>query len=226
VQFLKPDWRGEADVVLTTYETLREFSFSFARERWSIMVCDEAQKIKNPNAGMTRAAKKQQASCRIACTGTPVENSLVDLRCLFDFVQPRLLGTLNDFGADYRRPIEANGDAERAKVEELRAMIEPQLLRRMKSEAAADLKAKVVDPASRRLPTSGSQRGLYVSAIGEFRARTDKAGAHLSFTSSAAPDLLGARRRRRRCGGVRRRRGLAVPVAQAGLADRAPRRGA
>jgi hypothetical protein len=181
VRFLKPNWRGDADVVLTTYETLRDLEFSFARERWSIMVCDEAQKIKNPNAAMTRAAKKQQAAFRIACTGTPVENSLVDLWCLFDFVQPGLLGALNDFGADYRRPIEANGDAERAKVEELRAMIEPQLLRRMKSEVAADLKAKVVDPASRRLPMSVSQRGLYVSAIERFRARADKAGAHLGL---------------------------------------------
>lgn len=181
VRFLKPDWRGDADVVLTTYETLRDLEFSFARERWSIMVCDEAQKIKNPNAAMTRAAKKQQATFRIACTGTPVENSLVDLWCLFDFVQPGLLGALNEFGADYRRPIEADGDAERAKVEELRAIIEPQLLRRMKSEVAADLKAKVVDPASRRLPMSVSQRGLYVGAIEGFRARADKAGAHLGL---------------------------------------------
>lgn len=62
VRFLRPDWRGKADVVLTTYETLRDLEFSFARERWSIMVCDEAQKIKNPNAAMTRAAKKQQAA--------------------------------------------------------------------------------------------------------------------------------------------------------------------
>lgn len=181
VRFLKPGWRGDADVVLTTYETLRDLEFSFARERWSIMVCDEAQKIKNPNAAMTRAAKKLQAQFRIACTGTPVENSLVDLWCLFDFVQPGLLGALNEFGAAYRRPIEAKGEQERLKIEELRAVIEPQLLRRMKSEVAADLKAKVVDAASRRLSMSGLQRGLYVSAIEGFRAQSDRAGAHLGL---------------------------------------------
>jgi hypothetical protein len=181
VRFLRPDWRGDADVVLTTYETLRDLEFSFARERWSIMVCDEAQKIKNPNAAMTRAAKKQQASFRIACTGTPVENSLVDLWCLFDFVQPGLLGALNEFGADYRRPIEAQSDGDRTKVEELRAIIGPQLLRRMKCDVAADLKAKLVDPASRRLAMSTAQRTLYVSAIEGFRTQPEKAGAHLGL---------------------------------------------
>lgn len=181
VRFLKPEWRGDADVVLTTYETLRDLEFSFARERWSVMVCDEAQKIKNPNAAMTRAAKKQQAAFRIACTGTPVENSLVDLWCLFDFVQPGLLGALNEFGTAYRRPVEAEGDADRAKLDELRGLIEPQILRRMKSEVAADLKAKVVDGASRRLPMSIHQRGLYVGAIEGFRRQPDRAGAHLGL---------------------------------------------
>jgi SNF2 family DNA or RNA helicase len=92
---------------LTTYETLRDFEFSFAEEDWSIMVCDEAQKIKNPNTLMTRSAKKQKVRFKIACTGTPVENTLADLWCLFDFVQPGLLGALNDFGRRYRRQDEA-----------------------------------------------------------------------------------------------------------------------
>jgi SNF2 family DNA or RNA helicase len=58
IRFLRPGWRDGAKVVLTTYETLRDLEFSFAAETWSIMVCDEAQKIKNPSALVTRAAKK------------------------------------------------------------------------------------------------------------------------------------------------------------------------
>ena len=173
VRFLRPDWRGDADLVLTTYETLRDLEFSFARERWSIMVCDEAQKIKNPSAAMTKAAKKQQAAFRIACTGTPVENSLVDLWCLFDFVQPGLLGALNDFGRNFRRPIEAEGENDRARIEELRALVAPQLLRRMKSEVAADLKDKLVDEECRRLPMSAFQRGLYAGAIDAFKRKAE-----------------------------------------------------
>jgi hypothetical protein len=183
VRFLKPNWRGDADLVLTTYETLRDLEFSFARERWSVMVCDEAQKIKNPNAAMTKAAKKQKATFRIACTGTPVENSLVDLWCLFDFVQPGLLGALNEFGARYRKPIEAEGDEDREKIEELRAIIAPQLLRRMKSEVATDLKAKRVHQSSRKLAMSAFQRGLYVSAIDSFHKTKNKAASagHLAL---------------------------------------------
>lgn len=182
IRFLRPDWRAGADLVLTTYETLRDLEFSFARERWSVMVCDEAQRIKNPNAAMTRAAKKQQATFRIACTGTPVENSLVDLWCLFDFVQPGLLGALNEFGSTYRRPIEAKSDDDRRKVEELRGLISPQLLRRMKADVATDLKSKVVDEPSRSLGMSPFQRGLYVTAIEAFRRQQNAApGSHLAL---------------------------------------------
>jgi SNF2 family DNA or RNA helicase len=88
VKFLRPDWVGNAKVVLTTYETLRDLEFSFAAQKWSLMVCDEAQRIKNPAAMVTRAAKKQNVAFKIACTGTPVENTLADIWCLFDYVQP------------------------------------------------------------------------------------------------------------------------------------------
>lgn len=173
VKFLKPGWRGDAKIVLTTYETLRDLEFSFGAEKWSIMVCDEAQKIKNPNALVTRAAKKQNVAFKIACTGTPVENTLADLWCLFDFVQPALLGALNDFGRRYRRPIEAETDEEKARVEELREKIKPQILRRMKEDVAKDLPKKTAVPA--RMLISGHQRSLYSHAIQLFKKRNDPA---------------------------------------------------
>ena len=120
IRFLKPDWRRAAQVVLATYETLRDLEFTFAQVPWAILVCDEAQKIKNPNAMVTQAAKKLNVRFRVACTGTPVENSLADLWCLFDLVQPGLLGALNDFGRNFGRIIETNGDTAPARREELR----------------------------------------------------------------------------------------------------------
>jgi hypothetical protein len=173
LRFLKPGWRGSAKLVLTTYETLRDLEFSFAAEKWSIMVCDEAQKIKNPNSLVTRAAKKQNVKFRIACTGTPVENTLADLWCLFDFVQPGLLGALNTFGQRYRKPIEAETQEEKARVDELRAKIQPQILRRMKSDVAKDLKAKINVEDCSRLPLSDYQRMLYGQAIELFKKRND-----------------------------------------------------
>ena len=158
-------WLGNAKIVLTTYETLRDFEFSLARQKWSVMVCDEAQKIKTPNAMVSRSAKKQNARFKIACTGTPVENTLTDLWCLFDYIQPGLLGALTDFGDRYRRPIEAETDDEKARVEELRALIEPQKLRRTKAEVAKDLPQKIVDSSCRALPISDRQRALYGHAV-------------------------------------------------------------
>lgn len=172
-KFLIPNWVGNAKVVLTTYETLRDLEFSFAAQRWSLMVCDEAQKIKNPAAMMTRAAKKQNVAFKIACTGTPVENTLADLWCLFDFVQPGLLGALNDFCDRYRRPIEAKTEEELARVEELRARISPQILRRLKTEVATDLPPKIIVEDCRSLSLSPLQRNLYAKSVESFKKRNE-----------------------------------------------------
>ena len=177
VKFLRPNWVGTAKVVLTTYETLRDLEFSFAAQKWSLMVCDEAQRIKNPAAMVTRAAKKQNVDFKIACTGTPVENTLADMWCLFDYVQPGLLGALNDFGQRYRKPIEAKTDEEKARVDELRAKIEPQILRRLKADVATDLPAKIVVEECRKLPLSAAQRNLYARAIEGFKKRGDPKAA-------------------------------------------------
>jgi hypothetical protein len=164
IRFLKPDWRGRANVVLTTYDTLRDLEFSFAQEAWSILVCDEAQKIKNPNSMVTRAAKKLNVRFRVACTGTPVENSLADLWCLFDFIQPGLLGALNEFGREYGRSIEAGADGSRAQLENLRRLIDPQVIRRTKADVAGDLPRKIETPNC-RVTMSSEQRALYVGAL-------------------------------------------------------------
>ena len=170
-RFLKENWLGTAKIVLTTYETLRDLEFSLAAVHWSLMVCDEAQKIKNPAAMVTRAAKKQNVDFRIACTGTPVENSLADLWCLFDFIQPGLLGALNEFGTKYRRPIECETDEQKARIEELRQTIECQILRRMKADVAT-LPPKTVVEASRSLPMSTYQKQLYSAELEQYRLRS------------------------------------------------------
>lgn len=166
-RLLRKGWRDKARIILTTYETLRDLEFSLAAEKWSIMVCDEAQKIKNPNAMVTRAAKKQNVRFRIACTGTPVENTLTDLWCLFDFIQPGFLGSLTEFGQRYRKPIEAASDEERQRIEELREKISIQLLRRTKEEVAKDLPAKLEN--CHRLQISEMQLRHYGRVMTEIR---------------------------------------------------------
>ncbi len=175
VRFLKPGWRGNAKIVLTTYETLRDLEFTFAQDQWSILVCDEAQKIKNPNALVTRAAKKLNVRFRVACTGTPVENSLTDIWCLFDMVQPGLLGALNTFGREYGRIIETRADTAPQKLEALRLLIEPQVIRRTKKEVATDLPEKKKAPNC-TVSMSNEQRVLYAGALELFDGQSDTDG--------------------------------------------------
>src|SRR5262249_31651671 len=186
-RFLRAGWLGDAKVVLTTYETLRDLEFSLATTRWSMMICDEAQKIKNPAAMVTRAAKKQNVDFRIACTGTPVENTLVDLWCLFDYVQPGLLGALNEFGGKYRRPIECETEEQKIRVDELRDLVDPQILRRLKVDVAKDLPEKIIDSAARELPMSSYQRELYSRAIEQYRINRN---GHTANGIQTQPDPL------------------------------------
>lgn len=140
---LRPGWVGSAKILVTTYEVLTNYEFSFARQQFSFVICDEAQRIKTPGTQVTLAAKKLKAHFRIACTGTPVENSLADLWCLFDFVQPGLLGALEDFGKTYRRPIECETEEQRSVLERLKGLIAPQILRRTKADIADLLPKKL-----------------------------------------------------------------------------------
>lgn len=175
---LRPNWHTEASIVLTTYETLRDQELSLARVEWGIMVCDEAQKIKNPAALVTQSAKAVHARFRIACTGTPVENSLTDLWCLFDFIQPGKLGALNTFGRQYKQPIESGEDQGNLKLEALRQLIAPQILRRLKQDVAT-LPPKIEHEDSRHLTISPIQDKLYRSELLAFQdknALLEKAG--------------------------------------------------
>lgn len=170
---LEKNWCDEADVVLTTYETLRDLQFSLGQQHWGMMVCDEAQKIKTPNALMTSAAKAMKADFKIACTGTPVENSLRDIWCLFDFIQAGLLDSLKTFNKIYAKPID-EGDEQKRKV--LLQLIEPQTLRRMKSDVA-DLPAKIEKENCKQIPISSLQRRLYQHITTEYESiEEDKRG--------------------------------------------------
>lgn len=190
-KFLMKGFENGYTIILTTYETLRDYEFSLARVSWGIIVCDEAQKIKNPSALVTRAAKALRADFKVACTGTPVENSLADLWCLFDFFQPGLLGSLNEFTKMYRRSIETREDGHEETIEKLRSAIAPWILRRLKTEVT-DLppKYEIGDPRFMSehlsLTMSSEQKRLYAEAVGEFRrtvrdrdSTSDNAGVRL-----------------------------------------------
>jgi superfamily II DNA or RNA helicase len=129
-----------ADLVLSTYPLVaRDHEILTARE-WHILLLDEAQAIKNPNAATTRQIYDLKARHRYCLTGTPVENNLAELWSLFHFIAPGFLGDAKDFARDWRTPIEKKGNDIRARM--LAARVRPFLLRRTKENVAPDLPAK------------------------------------------------------------------------------------
>lgn len=134
-------------LVLTTYQTLRDYQFSLSRVNWSIAAFDEAQNIKNPNALSTIAAKALNADFKLLATGTPVENTLKDFWCLMDTAVPGLLGAWQSFRKTYIVPI-TESDVELAgqrKIEigrQLRELVGQYMLRRTKEENLKGLPQK------------------------------------------------------------------------------------
>lgn len=128
------------DLVVTSWAMLRRDVEHLAAVDWSAVVLDEAQALKNPASQTARAARRLRARHRLALTGTPVENDLLELWSIFHFLMPGFLGTRRAFHARYHataRDGRAGGTAE------LQARIRPFVLRRRKVEVARDLPERI-----------------------------------------------------------------------------------
>lgn len=137
-------------LVLTTYDALRSYQLSLAQVDWGVVVFDEAQNIKNPDALATRAAKGLKARFKLLATGTPIENKLMDFWCLMDTAQPGLLGTWPEFRTEWVNRIdEAEGEERTNLGRELRDLVGTFMLRRVKEDHLHDLPTKTIySPAS------------------------------------------------------------------------------
>ena len=128
---------GPDDVVVCTYGLLQRDLAGLAEVHWHTLVIDEAQAIKNAGTARTRAVKSLTSDFRLATTGTPIENNLMDLHSLFSFLNPGYLGTAAQFHGRFVVPIERDQDSECR--ERLRQLIAPFILRRHKTQVLADL---------------------------------------------------------------------------------------
>ena len=136
-------------LVLTTYETLRDYQFSLCRVDWSLVIFDEAQMVKNPNTLASRAAKGLKARFKLAVTGTPVENSLRDFWNLLDTVRPGHLDAYQPFNREFIRPINRVPREQRANERQqiglqLRAKTGLVMLRRNKVDKLEGLPVKTI----------------------------------------------------------------------------------
>ncbi|PID53837.1 MAG: helicase SNF2 [Micrococcales bacterium] len=129
-----------ADLVVTSYTLLRIDAGEYRQLPWRGMVLDEAQFVKNHQSKTYQVARRTPAPFKLAITGTPLENSLMDLWSQLSIVAPGLFPDPEEFAEVYRRPIENDGDTERLDL--LRRRLRPLMLRRTKSDVATELPPK------------------------------------------------------------------------------------
>lgn len=133
----------EADALITTYGIIRSEEKTLAKMKWTTVIIDEAQAIKNPGTAQTKAVKKMKAPIKIAMSGTPVENRMSEYWSIFDFTNKGYLNSLKNFTKEFAKPIEAERDQK--KLEYFKKLTAPFILRRLKSDRSIikDLPEKI-----------------------------------------------------------------------------------
>ncbi len=159
------------DVVITSYTLARKDEKLLNSVTWQRVVLDEAQNIKNPKAAQTRAIQKLQAQHKLALTGTPVENRLLDLWSIFNFLNPGYLGKEAQFRKMFETPIQKNND--RLQSATLKKLVEPLILRRVKTDPAiiSDLPDKVEQKLYTNL--TKEQASLYEAIVKDVSKQID-----------------------------------------------------
>ncbi|MDQ7031637.1 MAG: DEAD/DEAH box helicase [Desulfonauticus sp.] len=129
-----------AELVFTTYALLRRDLEYLLPYKYASIILDEAQNIKNPNTITSRAVRKLESRFRLCLSGTPIENNLLELWSLFEFLMPSFLGSQHAFHKSFVKPIK-DGDEEALNY--LKNRVKPFILRRTKNQVAKDLPPKV-----------------------------------------------------------------------------------
>lgn len=160
------DKMQKMDIILTNYESLRISQLNFCAVEFDVVALDEAQKIKSPGTLVTNAAKALKCNFKIAMTGTPVENSLLDLWCIMDFCVPGLLGNAKAFAAQYQNPLKKENTDIVALGNEVHDKLGVYFMRRLKKDAAKDLPDKIELKEKVLMPTV--QKEAYASVVNDY----------------------------------------------------------
>ena len=155
----------ELDVVVMSYGTMRNDVELLKEYKFNCIVLDESQAIKNPSSQTSRALLKVQSRNKIALTGTPIENTLLDIWSQMNFLNPGLLGSYSYFEKQFIRPIEKGANPQ--KTEELRKLIDPFVLRRTKKQVMQELPPKIEKVHFCEM--SPEQAELYESVKNQYR---------------------------------------------------------
>ncbi len=161
------------DVVITSFTLARKDATLLEKVTWHRVVLDEAQNIKNPKTAQTKAILKLNANHRLALTGTPVENRLLDLWSIFNFLNPGYLGTQTQFRKQFEVPIQKDNNPTRSAT--LKKLVEPFILRRVKTDESIikDLPDKMEQKLFCNL--TKEQASLYEAVLKDVTEQLNKA---------------------------------------------------
>lgn len=163
---------NDYDIVISSYTLARKDASLINACTWQRLVLDEAQNIKNPKAAQTKAINSLNANFRLALTGTPVENRLMDLWSIFNFLNPGYLGKQAQFRKIYEIPVQRDNDIQQSTM--LKKLIQPFILRRLKTDKniIKDLPDKIENKQYCNL--SKEQASLYEVVVKEVDNQLDE----------------------------------------------------
>ena len=161
--------RGSKGFLITTYQALRNDIEEYKNREFNVVVLDEAQNIKTTTSQIKKAVMKINSKVNFALTGTPVENNILELWSIFDFVIPGYLDNLTKFKKTYK---EAIVNPNSSKINNLREIIAPFLLRRTKKEVLTELPDKI--ESNMVVTLSTEQKQLYMSYIKQAKSEMKK----------------------------------------------------
>lgn len=155
------------DILLTTYSMMRRDSDLYSEVEFEYCILDESQYIKNPMSIGAKGVKLLHAKNRIAMTGTPIENNVIELWSVFDYIMPGFFGTLNKFNKRFNK----NSMDDTEVTETLRKMTAPFIIRRVKSEVLEELPDKIVTKMDCDL--TKEQKELYLAFLADAKKQIE-----------------------------------------------------
>ena len=161
---------NDTNVIITTYGLLREDEELYNNLNFNTMVIDEAQNIKNNMAGITKVVKKVNVETKFALTGTPLENSILELWSIFDFIMPGYLASLTKFQSKYK--IKDFDEDSEILIKGLSKQINPFILRRKKQDVVKELPDKLINDIYIEL--KDEQKKLYVAELERVKEEMEK----------------------------------------------------
>jgi SNF2 family DNA or RNA helicase len=185
------------DLIVTNYALLRRDLEELQKFSFRAVILDEAQFIKNPGTQVTLSVKQLKSEHRLALTGTPLENRLLDLWSIVDFIQPNYLGDQEHFSATYEPRGENAESAQRIGRRKLSAKLRPLLLRRLKKHVARDLPDRIEQRRDCQL--GEEQRKLYLAELRRSRDQVLKTVAEKGIQRSKIHVLAALTRLRQIC---------------------------